>query len=494
MPVATMSSSRRSDPMSAAFHAALNCAGTAYAFVMYHYYNHKTEFVLGCVLTVCVTFAITEIVAHERASKFVDPQFHDWTAITSSMDLKLGQVDHWCLKGGDEKCRCDDPLTPSARGEAKGWAKAHQMNVKAIRHVLAMEAEAENFEEYEADAADGNAGSNENWWEAGNDFVDDWNGAAEEEALGQGAYYGGAYGTPEMEEYDLDVVFLGDSITERLTGRFAGKEDVFPDVARFFEKKYKKDLGGSFEGLALGIAGDTSPNLLYRLVHGEMPPDLNPRVWWVTIGTNDLLRTQCSEEITLMGILRILEEIVRQKPDAAIVVNSILPATRAKDGYLDTVGKRKNGKRANDSFWPSIAAVNKQLEKFASKHPRIKYFDATDAFVEKRGSNIFIDRTLYDKDGIHPNIAGYKMWDKLIAKKLDSLVAKKDEEEQEKHWQHEQAAAKAEKGGEGGNEDEPYYGYYDGDDYVTGDYDFLTDDLYWAGGDDDWLFAGQDGD
>ena len=40
---------------------------------------------------------------------------------------------------------------------------------------------------------------------------------------------------------------------------------------------------------------------------------------------NDLTRMQCSEEIVVLGILRVVEEIMMRKPHAKIVINSLLP-------------------------------------------------------------------------------------------------------------------------------------------------------------------------
>jgi hypothetical protein len=56
-----------------------------------------------------------------------------------------------------------------------------------------------------------------------------------------------------------------------------------------------------------------------------MPYDFNPKVWWLVLGMNDLTRMQCSEEIVVLGILRVVEEIMLRKPDALIVINSLLP-------------------------------------------------------------------------------------------------------------------------------------------------------------------------
>ena len=39
---------------------------------------------------------------------------------------------------------------------------------------------------------------------------------------------------------------------------------------------------------------------------------------WLVLGMNDLTRTQCSEEIVVLGILRVVEEIRLRKPDAMV--------------------------------------------------------------------------------------------------------------------------------------------------------------------------------
>jgi hypothetical protein len=57
-------------------------------------------------------------------------------------------------------------------------------------------------------------------------------------------------------------------------------------------------------------------------MHGEMPEEFNPSIWWINLGMNDLGRMQCSEEVVVMGILRVVEEILTKKPSAKIVINS----------------------------------------------------------------------------------------------------------------------------------------------------------------------------
>ena len=107
-----------------------------------------------------------------------------------------------------------------------------------------------------------------------------------------------------------------------------------------------------------------------------MPNGLNPRVWWILIGANDLGIGQCSEEAVVLGILRLAEFIATQKPGSKIVINSILPA-------LTTVKPRvKSAHFKEFDLFPSIRVVNEQLEMFCKKHPNFAFYDANPLFSE----------------------------------------------------------------------------------------------------------------
>ena len=163
-----------------------------------------------------------------------------------------------------------------------------------------------------------------------------------------------------------------------------------------------------------------SPNLFWRLKNGEMPYGLTPRVWWVGIGINDLSLKGCSEEVTLLGILRVVEEIQTAHPKDFIVINSLLPVQRNKEGLLEHIGKhhedvalkkkeqdmeaeQMNKKRDRYDLWPSIVSINKQLGEFASKHMRLDLFS----------------------DPVHPNLAGHKKWNSEIKKRLHEMLKDK---------------------------------------------------------------------
>lgn len=166
--------------------------------------------------------------------------------------------------------------------------------------------------------------------------------------------------------------------------------------------------------------------MLWRLQNGEMPSSLNPLVFWLLIGTNDMGWAWCSPETTLVGILRVVEEIRAKKPGSFIVINGLLPRTNQKQGY---VMKKKRPGIKHDSknpptLWKDIQAINKQLEEYSKLHEKVVYFDATDIFIKDTSveeKNLQIDGNLM-YDYLHPSNIGYKLWGDRIVQTLDSLL------------------------------------------------------------------------
>jgi hypothetical protein len=94
-------------------------------------------------------------------------------------------------------------------------------------------------------------------------------------------------------------------------------------------KRFQDDKA-SVKGVALGMTGDHSANVLWRLLNGDLPDDFDPPIWWVVVGMEDIAKYLCSEEITVMGVLRIVEEIKKQRPNAKVVINSLFPMTKLR--------------------------------------------------------------------------------------------------------------------------------------------------------------------
>lgn len=86
---------------------------------------------------------------------------------------------------------------------------------------------------------------------------------------------------------NLDVVFLGDQFVQAWTGEFF-RGPIFGgiEIQSAFNRTFHRAEGGLVDGIAMGIDGDTTSNLLWRIQNGEMPESLNPK------GTYDKLSQQ----------------------------------------------------------------------------------------------------------------------------------------------------------------------------------------------------------
>jgi len=306
-----------------------------------------------------------EYEGYESGPQHKRPILHDYSEIKSAMELKAGNIDHWCFEGGDDSCpMCEDPLEGSIP-QALNWRRAFIKNNQQTR--IAMK-----------------------------------------------------------ENKELEVIFLGDSITEALTGTVGGaKDESLNNIKDVFASQFSKENGGVYEGIALGISGDTSPNLLWRITQNEIPVELNPKIWWITIGMNDLTSTMCSEEVTLMGILRVVEELLFTRPGSTIVINSILPKAITRSGKI------LKGNFIRNKYFDPIEQVNNRLKRFAANHSnRVRFFDADAIFVQKTRGKVMMRRELF-RDKYHPNAEGHKIWGKAQIKLISDILTGKQKETEE---------------------------------------------------------------
>lgn len=210
----------------------------------------------------------------------------------------------------------------------------------------------------------------------------------------------------------LDLVFLGDSIIERWNGTTAmGTERLPGDIRSAFESHFTKAGGGFFEGLALGSSNDTGPNMLWHIENGLLQA-LNPKVWFISVGTNDLYETKCSDKFVVANILNVVKAIHTQKPDSRFILHGILP--------------RKDNPKSKSPFlktkWKNAQAINTQIRKFTEKSSRLYYMQAGGLFLEttdmkgRKG----VDNKLLE-DGMYPTKAGLDKWGDHIVKKMKQI-------------------------------------------------------------------------
>jgi lysophospholipase L1-like esterase len=232
---------------------------------------------------------------------------------------------------------------------------------------------------------------------------------------------------------NIDVLFLGDSITEGWHGTSRGHEIARAKGAQAIFSKYFEGHGkdAKYDGMALGISGDTSPNVLWRIQNGELPDSLNPKVIWLLIGTNDFGNSWCSPELVLIGILRVVEEIRVRKPNAIVVIHGILPRTFSHKGYVmrgqtaplsSFVGKSKQ----LPSLWRDIVAVNEEIRRYCAERENVEYFETKLFFVDSTAApqELRINSRLMP-DYLHPSVEGYERWGEEIVSYLEKIIDKR---------------------------------------------------------------------
>jgi len=150
-----------------------------------------------------------------------------------------------------------------------------------------------------------------------------------------------------------------------------------------------------------------------------MPDTLQPKVYWILIGTNNMGVTWCSPEAAFVGILSVVEEIRTKKPGSFVVINALMP--RSFDKMNGNV-RKMNGKRL-PQLWTATQGINVQLKTYSEKYDNVSYFDANEVFFSTSRSEVIEKRLM--PDFLHPSPEGYRLWGDRIVKKLDTLLMKK---------------------------------------------------------------------
>lgn len=180
----------------------------------------------------------------------------------------------------------------------------------------------------------------------------------------------------------IDIVFLGDSITDGWRG--AGKEE------------WKEHLS-EFNPLNLGIGGDRTQHVLWRIQNGELT-GYKPKGFVIMIGTNNM--GQDSEENIAAGVKAIIDEIGKQHKDAKILLLAIFPRN----------ADPKSPIRAK------VKKTNELLAKLAGGN--VKFKDIGEGFLEKDGS---LSKEIMP-DALHLSKKGYHIWAEAIEDELKAMV------------------------------------------------------------------------
>lgn len=189
--------------------------------------------------------------------------------------------------------------------------------------------------------------------------------------------------------YDIKVknndnfVFLGDSIT-----------DWYPI----------KELYDDLPIINSGVAGYTTDDILENL--DDMVTIYNPTKVFILIGTNDIEKDKSEEEIS-KNIKKIVDNILKKRPNTKIYIESIYPINNTDDEKInhDMVGKRDNKKIRN---------INKKIKKYCESK-NYTYINMYDELLDKDGN---LDLK-YTEEGLHLTDLGYLKVTKVLYRYLN---------------------------------------------------------------------------
>jgi lysophospholipase L1-like esterase len=185
---------------------------------------------------------------------------------------------------------------------------------------------------------------------------------------------------------DVDVVFLGDSITDGWRGG-AGKPT--------WEKHFLPLKAANF-----GIGGDQTQHVLWRITNGELE-GIKPKVAVLMIGTNNL-GGHSAEQIAA-GIKTIVKTIQEKTPSTKVMLLAIFP----RDAKPDSPRRAK------------IAAINKSIAKL-DDGKKVRYLDIGPKFLQEDGT---LTRDIMP-DLLHLSPRGYEIWGDAIAPLLKEMLGK----------------------------------------------------------------------
>jgi len=182
------------------------------------------------------------------------------------------------------------------------------------------------------------------------------------------------------------VVFFGDSITDlwKLDEYFPGK----PYINR-------------------GISGQTTPQMLVRFRQDAI--NLQPKVIVILAGTNDIAGNTGPMRLEdIEANYASMAELARAH-DIHIVFSSVLPVHNYTPRSQDLFAQRPPEK---------ILEVNRWLKAYCAANHCV-YLDYFSVMVNEQG---LLKRELAD-DGLHPNLAGYKLMAPLAEAAIEKALA-----------------------------------------------------------------------
>lgn len=193
---------------------------------------------------------------------------------------------------------------------------------------------------------------------------------------------------------ELEVVFLGDSISQSWTGPHQRVADQ--NGKRVFDQTF----GSRWKAASFGISGDRTEHLIFRVQHGNFE-GLNPKVVVVMIGVNNLNHGHTADQIR-GGIKEVVTTLLKELPDTKLLLLGPLP----------TAWDPEDSKRL------ACQEIHRQIASLG-KLSNVQYVNLTDQFLEENGR---LKKSAYGGDGIHLKQGGYQLWASLLMPQLEKMT------------------------------------------------------------------------
>lgn len=201
----------------------------------------------------------------------------------------------------------------------------------------------------------------------------------------------------DLKEMNGNVEFLmvGDSITDG----WRRPQDAKNPKSWGGKAAYDETFGKQYKTLNIGIGGDRTQHVIWRLQNGEVE-GISPKVAMLMIGTNNL-SANTDEEI-VAGITTCVKTLREKLPKTKVLLLGVFPRSA----------------KPTDAARARIKNINEQIAKLDDGGKTVKYLDIGGKFLDAEG-NIPPDIM---PDFLHVNEKGYRLWAAAVQPTLDEMM------------------------------------------------------------------------
>jgi beta-glucosidase len=190
-----------------------------------------------------------------------------------------------------------------------------------------------------------------------------------------------------VKQGPVDLIFIGDSITQGWEG--AGKDAW----AKYYAKRNAANLG---------IGGDRTQHVLWRLDHGNID-GIAPKLAVLMIGTNNSNGADNTAEEIGAGITAIVKKLREKLPDTKVLILAVFPR-----------GDKPNPQREKNAQASAIASK-------LADDKMVYYLDIGPKFLGDGGS---LSKDVMP-DLLHLSPQGYEIWAESIEPSVAQLMGEK---------------------------------------------------------------------